>query len=453
MNFDPDVVADGEPEHDTPALVKTKRFNLVPGGVTAVALCLWLTSIPAPAQDRVSTIAGRALERDTAAGAFADTRFNDPAGLAIDAAGTAYVADHGSHVIHRLSPDGTSEIWAGGINVAGFANGDRLNARFTHPTGLALAPDGALLVADAGNHCLRRIAPDGTVTTLAGVPGTEGSDDGPAAEATFRSPGGLAVNGDGEWFIADTGNHTIRRLDPATGQISTFAGLAETWGAIDGIGTGARFNGPVSLAFAADGSLVVGDANNQTLRRVSVDAEVTTLAGRAGEAGCGDVADDRLLCQPAGVVVSPGGNILVADSLSHTIRRVRADATLEVIAGSRGVRGATDGLNRDGTFFNPYALAFDSRGMLWVTDSYNQLLREVLVPTQIKFQNGDAPALTWSSVIGETYRIEVATTLSPESWAEVGRVVAESLHSSFTPPTPIAGEDAFYRVWIDFSGE
>ena len=211
--------------------------------------------------------------------------FNNPTGVALSwqypnfdlvRERSIYVADSGNHTIRRigfvLSFEACPQArivstFAGSAGIAGAEDGPAASARFREPRGVAAGPEGSVYVADTGNHTIRRIAPDGTVTTIAGQAGIAGSNDGPAREARLNTPSGIDVNARGELFIADTGNHTIRMLT-ADGQLVTVAGIPGVAGFSDGPAGAALFNGPVGVRLAPDGSLYVADTSNNVIRRL-----------------------------------------------------------------------------------------------------------------------------------------------------------------------------------------
>jgi streptogramin lyase len=207
----------------------------------------------------------------------------DPAGLddattlAVDARGV-FVGDNHHHVVRRITPDGVLLTFAGNLAEAGSTDGVATDARFAGPRGLAIDPSGNLYVADEINCNIRRITPHGLVTTLAGSTGTAGHRDGEGIHAAFGAPRGLAADGDGNVFIADTNNHTIRRLSP-NGYVATIAGKPFEPGAADGTGRKARFNEPRAIAIGSDGTLYVADNGNASIRQISRSGIVTTVAG------------------------------------------------------------------------------------------------------------------------------------------------------------------------------
>jgi sugar lactone lactonase YvrE len=218
-------------------------------------------------------------------GHWSVTRFNTPTGLARSwiyggwsniPRQALFVADTGNHTIRHIRfrygaegcpvSDDISTL-AGMAGQAGSQDGAGAAARFNTPRGVAAAPDGSLYVADTGNHTIRRIAVDGTVTTVAGEAGVTGMNDGPARVAHLNTPSGIDVDSVGEVFICDTGNHTIRELT-RDGQLITIAGTPGVAGFADGDAAQAKFNGPVGVKVAPDGALIVGDTSNHVIRRI-----------------------------------------------------------------------------------------------------------------------------------------------------------------------------------------
>ena len=302
--------------------------------------------------------------------------FTAPVGLATDAAGNTYIADTDDHTIWKVSPAHLKTLLAGSSRLAGATDAQGTNARFNSPGAIALDSAGNLVVADTGNHSIRRIAPDGTVTTLAGSPGLPGSADGLGALARFNAPNGLAVIGSGAMYIADAQNHTIRFL-AVDGTVTTYAGSAGNPGLSNGVGALARFNQPTGLALAPNGSLYVSDSGNSCIRLIDPTAAVTTLAGKANSHGLADgSATTALFYQPMGIALDASGALWVADSRNHAIRRVAADGTVTLIAGS-GTLGNTDANGAAALFNLPCGIATTSAGSLLVADTQNHILRNL----------------------------------------------------------------------------
>ncbi|HWC59108.1 MAG TPA: SBBP repeat-containing protein, partial [Verrucomicrobiae bacterium] len=193
-------------------------------------------------------------------------RFGTPFGMAKDAAGNIYVADTLNHTIRKITPTGFVSTVAGFTATPGSADGIGADARFNTPHGIAVDSDGNLYVADTGNHTIRKITPDGTVTTFAGLAGTSGTANGTGNAARFSSPYGVMIGRSNLVFVADTFNNTIRVITPA-GVVSTFAGKAGVTGSQDKTGTAATFSKPTALAMDSSGNIYVSDTANDLIRK------------------------------------------------------------------------------------------------------------------------------------------------------------------------------------------
>jgi sugar lactone lactonase YvrE len=300
-----------------------------------------------------------------------------PLGIAVDASGNLYVSDRDDHVIWKVTPTHQKILLAGTQGLAGSADGLGGAARFTNPGGLALDPAGNLLVADTGNHTVRRVALDGTVTTLAGSPGVSGATDAVGLLARFNAPYGLAVTGTGIVYIADSLNHTIRRMG-SDGTVTTLAGSAGSSGRVDGQGSLARFNQPNGLALGPDGTLAVADYGNSNIRSVSSAGLVTTLAGQLNVVGFADgAAASALFRLPVGIAVDASGTVWIADTQNHAIRRITTAGVVSTQAGLGSTAGNVDGSNTAARLNQPSGLAFTPSGSLVILDTGNHLLRSL----------------------------------------------------------------------------
>jgi len=302
--------------------------------------------------------------------------FQSPTGVVADATGNLYVSDMDDHTIWKVDPTNQKTLLAGSPGLPGSADGQGGNARFRNPGGLALDPAGNLVVADTGNHTLRRVAMDGTVTTLAGSPGVPGSADGVGAQARFDAPFGIAVDGTGMVYVADTENHTIRRV-ATDGTVTTYAGAAGQPGLLNGANASALFDQPDGLGLEADGTLVVADYGNSCIRAISPAGQVSTLAGLGTHGytdGSGALA---AFYWPVGLAVDASGNIWVADTHNHAIRKILADHSVSTLAGLGGASGNADGSGTGALFDLPCGIAATPSGNLVVADTYNHLLRNI----------------------------------------------------------------------------
>ena len=252
---------------------------------------------------------------ETIAGAD-EHQFDSPSGIAVDKSGNVLVADTANNRIRKIGRDGRVNTIAGN-GEPGFNDGPAESARFDGPVGVAVDQAGNIIVADTYNDRIRRISIDGNVSTIAGC-GAPGMSDGPAADSLFDTPCGVAIDGQGDILVADTGNNAIRRISP-DGAVTTIAGGLR--GQADGNGSEAGFDHPVGIVITHDGFLFVTDEGSGCIRRISPDGEVATIAGsRAGfENGSGGQARFN---GPCGIAIDGKGTLYVADTQNYLIRRV-----------------------------------------------------------------------------------------------------------------------------------
>jgi hypothetical protein len=323
---------------------------------------------PSPARGGtilVSTVAGSTV--GSADGSGAAAQFNGPVGIAVDAAGNLFVADYNNHRIRQVARSGAVTTLAG--SASGYTDGTGAAAQFSWPWGIALDARGNLLVGDKGNYRLRKVTPTGSVTTVAGS--TRGNVDGTGTAAKFDFPRGLALDAGGNVFVADASNHRIRKVTPA-GEVTTVAGSAQ--GYMDGAGSVAQFNNPAAIALRGDGNLLVADTFNHRIRKVTPTGEVTTLAGstRGYADGTGAAAQFNL---PYSIALDAAGNLFVADASNHRIRKVTPTGEVTTVAGS--TQGYADGAGAVAQFNSPAAIALDGDGNLFVSDTENQRIRKI----------------------------------------------------------------------------
>lgn len=311
-------------------------------------------------------------------------RFRHPVAIAVDAKGQAYVADAENHTIRKISPEGLVSTLAGVPGHPGSQDGPAAQASFNHPEGVACDGAGNVYVSDTGNHIIRCISPKGKVSTLAGTPGQLGTNDGKGAEAHFNKPTGLALDAKGTLWISDTGNHTIRALD-GKGRVTTSLGLSGQKGCQNGLAAMATFNEPRGLAFDTQGNLFIADRKNHVIRKRTPAGEVSTFAGDPERTRISDgPAASAGFNDPLSISFDPSGNMLVADSLTDSLRRISPAGEVMTMAGAWGHPGNQDGKGREARFDHPSGVAVDAQGRCWVADSENHVIRWVDAQGQVR---------------------------------------------------------------------
>jgi sugar lactone lactonase YvrE len=310
-----------------------------------------------------------------------------PAALAIEASGDLLVA-YANNTIGQLTPAGAYTLFAGVPSAMGAANGPALQATFDGSYGVAVDGAGNVYVADSINNVIRKIS-GGVVSTFAGT-GVAGSADGPAATATFNNPGAVAVDGSGNVYVADTLNSTIRKITISGGvaTVSTYAGTANANGGFtDGTGTAASFSFPEDLAVDANGNVYVADTGNLAVRYITPAVSpagvgvVCTLAGPAGNTcSTSGPTTSAGFSYPDGITVDSARNVYVADANNDTISVITpapAGGVVSLLAGT-GTAGDTDGATGPASSFNNLGgIKVDGQGNLYVADWGNRAVRKV----------------------------------------------------------------------------
>jgi DNA-binding beta-propeller fold protein YncE len=338
-------------------------------------------------------------------GAAAAARFSDPFGIAAAADGTLFVADAGdSPRIRVITPGGTVFALAGGVR--GFRDGPGDAARFDTPSGIALDGNGSVVVADTGNNAIRRVSPAGEVTTVAGD-GAPGLDDGPAGAARFNGPLAVAVDPhDGRILVADAYNDRIRVIQP-DGVVTTLAGTVR--GFTDGPATEARFNTPGGIAVAADGTVLVADTGNGAVRVIDAHGTVITPDHAPGLVNPFGIAVSR----EGEVYVADDRGRIVAFGLAPPSGEADA-ARIEgrTVAGSRP--GFRDGIGRDAEFRRPSGIALLGPGRLAVADAGNALIRLVADPSRMELRPPASPRVRPAFDVEAFARVPLLWPLAPQ---------------------------------------
>jgi sugar lactone lactonase YvrE len=329
----------------------------------------------------VSNFAGLPGTFGSTDGVGTQARFNVPNQIGAEPDGSRlYVVSNDALVRQVDVATGAVTTLAGHAGSTGTADGIGSAARFKLPDAAVADGRGSLYVSDSGNHTIRRLElATSAVTTLAGTPQMSGSTDGTGSAARFNNPTGLAVDGNA-LYVADAGNHAIRRIDLTTSAVTTWAGQPEaSAGAIDGVGTAAKFSMPAGLASDGQGHLYVADAGNHVIRRIEISTvEVSTVAGTAGQAGITDGAGALArFDQPNALVVS-GSSLFVVEFFNEDVRRIDlSTAQVTRLAGQAAAPGASSGVGSRARFYLPRGITADQSGNLYVSDTFNNAIRKL----------------------------------------------------------------------------
>ena len=318
-------------------------------------------------------------------GKAAAAKLNNPFGVVRGPDGAIWFCEYSGHLIRRIAPDGTISTVAG-TGKAGYDGdgGPALQASFNLPHELRFDAQGNLYIADMANHAVRRIdAKTRVITTFAGTgQGGYSGDDGPAAKAQLKQPHSIQFGPGGDLYICDIGNNVIRRVDSKTGAISTFAGTGKAGATPDGAPIrGTPLRGPRSLDFDPEGRLwLVTREGNQVLR---FDLKAGTIhiaagTGKKGFTGNGGPAREATLSGPKGIAVAPGGDVFLVDTESHSIRKIDAKTgKLEVVIGTGEKADGPDGAPGACRLARPHGVWVDADGTLLIGDSENHRLRRL----------------------------------------------------------------------------
>jgi serine/threonine protein kinase/sugar lactone lactonase YvrE len=323
---------------------------------------------------KLSTLAGEPSISGQADGPGTQAQFNLPNNIAVDKAGNVYVADTANNTIRKIAPNGLVTTLAGLAGSHGSADGVGSQARFWAPFGIAVNDAGNLFVADTANNVIREITPNGVTSTLAGAAGHPGSKDGMGSEAQFRNPWGVTVDSLGNVLVADMSNNTIRKITPA-GAVTTLAGQAGISGNVNGLGNTARFNHPFAVAVDSANNIYVSDTANNAIRKITPSGTVVTIAGLPDYVGNADGnGNNARFSAPQGLAVDSSGNIYVADTGNNVIREITPAGTVKTLPARADVAVTA----KNGAELNsPQGVALDGAGNIYVADTGNQVVRKI----------------------------------------------------------------------------
>jgi len=331
-------------------------------------------------------------------------------GVAADGSGNFLIADRNSNRIRRVNTNGIINTVAG-TNSSGFAgdSGPANIAKLNGPYGVAFDAWGNYFIADTGNNRIRKVDTNGVITTVAGN-GTAGfgGDGAAATSAAINAPRGMAVDGFGNLFIADTSNNRIRLVD-TNGNISTLAGTNAAGVSGDGgLAVVAKLGAPQGVALDGLGNVFIADYNNSRIRRVDTNGVITTFAGTnvSGFLGDGGIATVARLANPTGVAVDSYGYVFFSDYNNNRVRRVDLNGIITTVAGNGSTSYSGDGgTSTNATLYQPYGVAVESSGSLLIADMTHSRIRRTTI--------GRIPTLSFNSVTtnnaGSNYQVIVSS--------------------------------------------
>lgn len=323
-------------------------------------------------QTLVSTFAGSGVVGSDDGNGILAT-FNLPTVVTVDPlSNVVYAVDRMNNKIRKIMPNGDVTTFAGS-GLIGSADGSATDASFYYPDGAVVDYNGNVFVTDQSNHKIRKITPDGTVSTFAGS-GSIGSDDGNGIVASFYYPAGIAVDILNNLYIADYGNNKIRKITPS-GDVTTFAGTGVV-GSDDGPALTSKFNGVTGVVVDAAGNVFAADYYNNKIRKIDINGDVTTIAG-TGAAGADDgLGNVATFDAPAIVAVDINDNLFITDENNNKIRKITPDGMVSTYAGN-GVNGFADGNASIAEFKNATGIAVDTNHNVYVADYGNNKIRKI----------------------------------------------------------------------------
>jgi len=331
--------------------------------------CNWIGEV----SSFVGTGAGGYVE-----GTGTNAAFSNPQSMVFDTQNNMYVCDTNNHIIRKVTPDGVTSLFAGKQGTGTFVDGTGSAAGFFNPGAIAIDSSNNLYVADTGNHRVRKITQTGIVNTLAGS-GTPGSNDGTGTSATFNSPAGVAIDSNYNVWVSEFDGYRIRRITQPTSNVTTIAGNNNAT-LVNGTGTNASFRNPRGIIFDTQGNLYVADNYNHVIRRVTAAGVVTTVVGNSNPPLIGYYdaqGSNAMFSYPTGLAIDRSNNLYISDNGNRAIRRVNmTNLQVSTIAGTPG---NADGVGTFAKFSSIWGLAIDSNGTLYASDTNTHQIKRVNV--------------------------------------------------------------------------
>ncbi len=427
--------------------IPVTRAFIRPFAAAAIAFALPISTAHAQTLT-LTTLAGSHGNFGSVDGTGAFAQFSYPVGVAVDASGNLYVGDEINDTIRMITPAGVVTTYSGSPRNPGGIDGTGSVVRFDEPNGVAVDRSGNVYVADTVNSAVRMIAPGGLVTTFAGYIGIPGNLDGTGTNARFMSPFALAIDAYGNVYVADSAACTIRKVSPSR-VVTTLAGEAGVPGSADGVGTAAQFRTPTGLAVDGYGNVYVADSGNDTIRKITASGVVTTLAGSAGLAGSSDGnASEALFWHPGAVAIDGSGNLFVADTNNNKIREISPGGAVTTVAGGSGNNaGDSDGTGPSALLNTPEGIAMGPDGTVYIADTDNDTIRSG-VPSAPSI---GTPPFSQSATVGSMVTFSVnarSVTAVSYQWSFNGAPIPGATSSSYTTHPLQLSDQGLYSVAV-----
>lgn len=333
-----------------------------------------------PTTGIITVLAGTGASGSTGDGGLATSaRLNAPKGVTLDSSGNVYIADTNNHRIRKIDTSGNISTFAGTGTSGSTGDGAAATAaRLNFPQSVAFDSSGNLYIADTSNQKIRKIDTNGTITTFAGTTSGNTGDGFAATLAKLSNPRGLAFDSSGNLYIADTSNHRIRKVN-TSGIISTFAGTTNGFSGDGGLATAAQFSSPQGISVDSSGNVYVTDTANHRLRKIATDGNISTLAGStSGFSGDGGLATSAQLASPVSTYPDSSGNLYIGDTSNFRLRKIDTSGNISTVAGT-GLSnfGGDGGSATNAQFSTPQGIAVDSSGNIYIADSGHHRIRKI----------------------------------------------------------------------------